>query len=596
VGHLPHEVAGCLLAAMNSDTIWWILAALIAGAVLVWRYVLRARDRRRRPDTTDASTPLPSPPPRSSANGAGLARAPSEPAKPAQGSRVASVEVIPGKLVVNIFAHTLNAPNAPVACWSYVSDGLWPLGQKEIVFTIARRKGEPKDAYPRDLLQLYSIVHKLAGEGRLVDVGDYSGFGGVGLLDQRDFIGLLYTPPQVLSDVHITAPSLIALILTKDELAVAQQQGPVRFMAMLGKHYRYFPTAPWLDRDRPALCSPADTAESLVAKAPCLFLQAASVRQESQTASREQHAGPGRLVDQTITFASGKQCIVLRLRPGAAEPLKKALDTLPEDSVLALLVAPDPSAPACLSWEPGQEGPFAISKPDVSGACIAGNFVVFLPQQGEDGGTVIEDGFAVFLRDETWQRIRAALSAGQPLSVPAADEERLGLQIVWLPALDPDFADPLESHVDGGWGVFGGNLANSKPVYVKSISLLTIVDLMERRVDSTALSTYINEITATVESHLPDAPPGPGQDLGLECEVRADGGRTFDFWVRPGKADDALEALRGHLMELPPPVVIGPIRFQINIQLRGGSSARGVGRAAGGSRIRGKEGYMIRKV
>jgi hypothetical protein len=227
-----------------------------------------------------------------------------------------------------------------------------------------------------------------------------------------------------------------------------------------------------------------------------------------------------------------------------------------------------------MAWEPGQKHQFAISKPSSTGAYIAGNFISFVPQQEEDGGIVLEDGFAVLLRDESWQRIRAALEGGQPLSLPAESEDRMGLEIVWLPELDPDCGDPLESHVPSGWAAFGGNLKTHEPVYMKSISLLTINDVLRRRVETEALATYINAIKATVKSHLTDATDSPGQDLALECEVRQDGGRTFGFLVRPETADDAIEGMRGHLMEIAPPKVVAPIRFQLNIQLRGGSGMR----------------------
>jgi hypothetical protein len=554
---------------MSPDTPAWWIPAFIAGAALLLFLVLRGRPRRR-----EEEAPPPPPPPRGKrghapaeppANGAGAERPPSTAVEHASGPLVATVDVIPGELRVDVFTHTLVAPDGPVACWSYVSDGLRKRGQKEIVFTVAQRRGEARGAYPRDLLQLYAVVHQLAGEGKLVDVGGTTTLGGTGLLGRKDFLGVVYTPPQVLPGVRVRAPSLLGLIVTAGEVAVAEQQGVV----LLGKHYRYYPTAPWTDRDRAPLCSPEAMKDSLVGKAPRLFLFSASVRQEGEATAREEHEGPGGLVDETVTF--GKQRIVLRLRPGAAEPLRKALTGRPADAPLALLTGPDPGAPACLAWEPGQKQPSAISKPNPTGVCIAGNFLLFLPQQEADGGTPFEDGFVMSLTDATWERVRAALTGGEPLSVPAAGDAKMGLEIVRLPALDPDYGDPVESHVTGGWGVFGGGMPSSAPVLMKSISLLTIVDVLERRVESAPLSTYIKAITAEVESGLKDATSGPGQDLALACEVRPDGGRTFDLSVRPGDADASVEGLRPRLMEIEPPPVVAPIRFQLNIQLRGGS-------------------------
>ena len=287
---------------MSPDTPSWWIPALIVGAALLAFFVLRARSRASQ---RDDEAPAPPPPPRrkprrapkpsvAPSAGAPPERAPIAAVEHASGPLVAVVDLVPGELVVNVFVHALNGPKGAVDCWSYVSDGLSTLGQKEIVITVQRRAGEARGAFPRDLLELYAIIHHFAGQGRLVDVGAATTLPpGEGLLGRGDFRGVLYAPPQVLPGVRVKAPSLTGLIVTQGEVEVAQQLGVVRLMARLGKHYRYFPTAPWVDRDRPELCSPGTMEESLVAKSPRLCLYAASVRQESRTASRERHAGPG---------------------------------------------------------------------------------------------------------------------------------------------------------------------------------------------------------------------------------------------------------------------------------------------------------------
>jgi hypothetical protein len=580
------------------DPVYIIVAAVVGlAAYLLFRGKRRAGDKTpvhpklaRRKDgsakSAGPSAPVREAPqsakqPRSSeVSPARKAKAPSTasqkaiPARPLTGSMVGCEAVIPGELTVSIHAHTLTAPSGPVPCWTYVSDGLWPLGQKEIVFTVQRRAGEAKEAYPRDLFQLYAIIHRFAADQQLVDVGGCTTLNhDAALLGRKGFAGVLYCPPQLLNDVRIPAPSLTALVLTGNELAAAQQHGAVRMMATLGRRHRYFPTAPWADRDRDELASPEDLEQSLLAKVSRVTIHAASVRLESEVKSESGQPAPG--PGGNKGFALGESRIVLRLRPAAAAILKELSTQFSADSTFALIVGPDPSAQACLSWEPGQKDMFGISAPDGAGGLFAGNFILFLPEQQEDGGQVLEDGFLMHLRDSTWERIRKALATGQALSIPSAPGKS-ALEIIWAPELDADFVDPLESQVKGGWRVFGGGgprpAGSAGAVHLKSISLLTIEGVLGRRVETTPLSDYINAIREAVESHLAEATDGPGQDLAVECEVRPEGSRTFQMLVRPEAAShDPTGGLNARIMKISPPQVVGPIRFQLNIQLRGGS-------------------------
>ena len=83
------------------------------------------------------------------------------------------VEVVPGKLSVRIYRHDVDTQHGPIACWSYVTQGLTALQQTEIVFTLRRDAGEPSDAFPRDPLQLFAAIHPLAEAGqRVADLYD----------------------------------------------------------------------------------------------------------------------------------------------------------------------------------------------------------------------------------------------------------------------------------------------------------------------------------------------------------------------------------------------------------------------------------------
>ena len=48
------------------------------------------------------------------------------------------IELVPEELDLRVFRHQVDSLDGPVACWSYVTDGLRRHGQKDIVFTLRR--------------------------------------------------------------------------------------------------------------------------------------------------------------------------------------------------------------------------------------------------------------------------------------------------------------------------------------------------------------------------------------------------------------------------------------------------------------------------
>lgn len=543
----------------------WIPTAVVLAAMATGYFIAT---RRRRAGIAPA------------APGGSEAAAPAvieAPADTAEGAKVGVADVIPGKLRVSVFKHTLNERGQPVECWTYVSAGLWALGQKEIVFTVARRPGEGDTDFPHDLFQLYHAISGFAAEGRRVDAGEVTTLSGdgPGLLGNPAFRGVVYAPPQVLRGVRITAPWILGLIVTGEEAAAAQQFGVVRLMGALGRRYRFFPTAPWADRDRDPVLALSDMSQSLLEKVPRLFVPA-TVRQEARAAKQQSATGPDGLVDRTVVF--GPRRVVLRLRPRARAIFGSALDKLPPSAPLALLMLPDPHAGAIMAWRPGQASPFAISRPDATGEVLAGGFIAFVPEQEEDGVGQVEDGFAVLLRDETWQSVRRALAAGRPLSLPAAREDRMGLAITWSDAPDPDMADPEECQSPAGWEAFSPGPSGAP--FAMSLTLLTAADTIELRISEEALSDYVKAIAAVVEAHAAARSGGVARDVIVAFTLGPEGKRAFDLMARPDEGGAALfEGLAPQLEEVPAPAVrFGQLRVQLNVQLHGGSPAAAVAR------------------
>jgi hypothetical protein len=342
---------------------------------------------------------------------------------------IAEEELIPERLFVRVFLHELDSVHGRVPCWSYVTKGLWSVGQKELVYIVKRETNEGQGDYPRQLLRHAAVVHLLSLQGRTVDVGGSSSFACTsGPLEQAGLRGIIYTPPQQLEGVPVEDPSLTCVFLTAEELKVAQTFGRVRVMSMLGKRHRFFPTAPWIDRTRADIVTMNDMKDSVLEKFTRITISALVTYQSARPVSRDAFPGPGGMTDHRIRCED--QHVVVELVPGAAGNLREYLSQLAPEMAVALIANFDPNANAYLVWKPGDEEAHSISRGESMPMRIAGNFVAFAPGLDEDGGVLLEDGFFFKLTDESWQRVRQALMNGEALSLQTGDG--FDLEIVWL--------------------------------------------------------------------------------------------------------------------------------------------------------------------
>ncbi len=90
-----------------------------------------------------------------------------DPLKPPPGTVPATLSLVPGQLSVRVCRHSIPNGAEQIPCWTYVTDGLWKLGQKELIFSLRRRPEEEPQAFPQDPVQFFLQVHRLAQEGRL---------------------------------------------------------------------------------------------------------------------------------------------------------------------------------------------------------------------------------------------------------------------------------------------------------------------------------------------------------------------------------------------------------------------------------------------
>jgi hypothetical protein len=161
-------------------------------------------------------------------------------------------------------------------------------------------------------------------------------------------------------------------------------------------------------------------ASSVLSKAAWLRLSNCHAYLRGIETGRESLPPTGSLDNDAVRFA--RQEVVVEVGARAAEEASRVIAEDPQNQVLALLPCPDPDADASLVWVPETSEMRAIYLRDGTGNRIAGNHVIFVPEQSRDAVRVVEDGFAVLLTNASWLEIRQRLaSAPQNWGMPISD-------------------------------------------------------------------------------------------------------------------------------------------------------------------------------
>lgn len=320
-----------------------------------------------------------------------------------------TVELIPGALIGRVFLHEIEAGSERIPCWSYVSEGLCEHGQKEVVITLRRERGEAAEDFPKDPLHLFGTLFQLATQGRCVDVGGHSELG------TRRFLGhhLLYADAQPLADVELPLPCLTVLLINDEELRGVRAFGSTRVLSRMGHAARHYPFPPWVERRRRGVSLARTLEQSILTKL--------SLR-----------------ISGKIVVSLHDNRVTLGIQRELHDKLRDA--ELP-DAPLAFLALRDPDANACLVWEPGQGEPAAITPPGGDGSRVAGAFAVVLGEQPHDGGMIVEDGFVLELTELSWAKFQRALLGGTELAIPAT-AGGMDFALTWR---DDIYADDEES-------------------------------------------------------------------------------------------------------------------------------------------------------
>jgi hypothetical protein len=451
-----------------------------------------------------------------------------------------SIEVIPGKLKVKIFLHEIKYEKETILCWSYLTDGLMSLHQKEIIFTLRREKNQKPGDYPRDFLGFFVTVFHLAEEGHLVDLGDSTLFGETGFLGHRDFRGIGYVEPQGFPGVETGGVSLLAGILLKeDEARIAWDLGLTRVIALLGMRYRYYPCLTWSDLKRESVASLSGMDKSVLTKIARIGVRASYYEEQSN--------------------------IFLAVSSADRARLQKVLAELPPTQPLALRTQPDSRANACLVWRPGQDQTMAITPPNGDGSRKTGAFLAFVPGQDANEIRSTEDGFALLLTNNTWQKIREGLLSGSDVFVPSHGKAGASISVEWAKAAA--YTSPVtgETYVAEKWTNYephGSFPATKHRVAVSSsrIVLLTSERDLQARTTAEDLASYVNAIGNAVDAFFTPSERRTSRELTIQLALTAEGHE-----VRvPALLDlsaEVIEDLHQRLESVPAPRVGGPVKL-----------------------------------
>jgi len=291
-----------------------------------------------------------------------------EPTQPMQNPVVIGLKP-DGCLRAAIWTHEM-ANQQRIPCWTFVSDGLASLGQKEVVFTVCRRQGEAPQNYPSGPLQWFELLYSLAQQGQIAN-DDYSltQFTAPDFLGRKDIGMVVYTRPQGLGGLPPNAlpgQYLQAIPFTQDEASVATRFGTLRVLSQLGRSVNYFPYPPWIDRDRKTVISPNDLSESMVAKCATVIVSGVHAVKEGDD-------------------------IRLYVRPRASQNLANSLTKLPPHMPFAILTELFADSDSCMVWSNGQREPSAIGTSlNRTSLC----FLIICPQQASSSLKLTEDGYA----------------------------------------------------------------------------------------------------------------------------------------------------------------------------------------------------------
>jgi len=440
-------------------------------------------------------------------------------------------EIVPDELYAIVNLHDMQQGANSFSCWSYVSEGLNRLGQKELAILIRQNPGEEIHEYPMDPLGLFLTVR----QGSFVTEGDVTEFGESGFIDSK-FRAMAYLRPLGIAGMEEPNSVLSCVLLTEDELEIARRFGLTRVLALLGYTFSHFPCPPWVDRGRNS----------------CITDDMKAAMDQSILAKVPQFAIPGVRVQLAGTTLS------IKCPNGLEEGLNELLQQIPEEAPLVVSGELDPDANALLVWQATMEnGPSAITPPGSDGSKVCGCSVLFFPEQDESNAQVVEDSFLLSLATPDWLKMRKALMTGSEVKVatPAGGT----ISIEWY---QPEVASTA------GIGAMLTELPKvelpDSCAKIENVEVTTDHDVVGKVSSPAVLRQYIEAVQYTILGYFVDRKASDIRTINVKCEITPGNKVSWNMSSTPQEDKIELKGIELRLADLPTPAVNSDkVEFQL---------------------------------
>lgn len=312
-----------------------------------------------------------------------------------------TIELIPKKLSVIVDEHNIPVTmgNNNVRALSYLSTGLSQVGQQELFFVLKTNQIDVNNILPEPL-HFFEQVYQFAAQGRVVKAGDITQFG---QKDMWGWKGILYVKSPLHLQKKLPKDCLTMVLLSLEEVQAVPNFGALRILSMLGKQARYYPFPYWTDHHRANLLI-RELKDSLLSRVNRINLPEAVV-----TSVNNSH---------------------IYLKVARQLSLDVSEQSFPSSVPIGILPSLATEADACLTWSFDSNTPEAITLPNSKGSIISGCLLVLIGEQEQSSSRVLEDGFALLLTTEEWERFWLAFKNKEVYQLKTSSEV-MDFSLVW---------------------------------------------------------------------------------------------------------------------------------------------------------------------